>query len=226
MNQSGLVFSLGKFVYDLFVRPIIPNTCRLVLQNGVPSWREMKILDLKTDFPEYERGISNSIEQYVDKGSSVVIVGGGKGVTTVKAANAVGPEGNVTVFEASDTMVDVVSETVKINAVDDIVTVKHTTVSSVHENSSDNYGRSTATGMEPSQLPECDVLELDCEGAEIEILRGLSSWPELIIVEVHDVYGASESEVRAILSENSYEIIDRDIEADDDGVYVLTAKLR
>jgi hypothetical protein len=35
----------------------------------------------------------------------------------------------------------------------------------------------------PAELPECDVLELNCEGSEIGILRNMTIRPRAIAVE-------------------------------------------
>ena len=40
-------------------------------------------------------------------------------------------------------------------------------------------------GILPEELPSCDVLELDCEGSEIDILRRMVITPRVIIVEIH-----------------------------------------
>jgi hypothetical protein len=40
-------------------------------------------------------------------------------------------------------------------------------------------------GASPEELPKCDVLEMDCEGAELEIVRNLNIRPNTIIMEVH-----------------------------------------
>lgn len=37
----------------------------------------------------------------------------------------------------------------------------------------------------PSELPSCDILELDCEGAEKNIVENLQIRPKFIFVEVH-----------------------------------------
>jgi len=36
----------------------------------------------------------------------------------------------------------------------------------------------------PQELPECDVMEFDCEGAELEIINDMQSEPRLLIIEV------------------------------------------
>lgn len=41
------------------------------------------------------------------------------------------------------------------------------------------------TIVSPKELPDCDVLELDCEGSELSILQSLSIRPQLIFIEIH-----------------------------------------
>jgi hypothetical protein len=60
----------------------------------------------------------------------------------------------------------------------------------------------------PSELPECDVLELDCEGAEIMILRNMRLRPRVIAVETHGVNGAPSKLVTEILEQLDYAVED------------------
>jgi hypothetical protein len=54
--------------------------------------------------------------------------------------------------------------------------------------------------LPPSELPPCNVLELDCEGAEVEILREMNIQPRVILVETHDHFSAGNSRERAGLT--------------------------
>ena len=58
----------------------------------------------------------------------------------------------------------------------------------------------------PAELPECDVLELDCEGSEIGILRNMTIRPRAIAVETHGLYGAPTTMVKELLENLGYAV--------------------
>jgi hypothetical protein len=55
------------------------------------------------------------------------------------------------------------------------------------------------------------VLELDCEGAEVEILRELTIQPRVILVETHGLYGAPTHLVASLLEKRGYVISHRGV---------------
>lgn len=190
--------------------------------DSVTPWRQ-------ENRPYYESGLISGIEEYVQEGDNVVIVGGGWGVTAVKAAQNVGSSGKVTVYEGSQREVNRVQETTKINNVSDRVDVIHGIVGQKISLRGEGEGEK-ATHISPNQLPECDVLELDCEGAEIGILENLTIQPRVIMVESHGMYDASSSRVEELLNDLSYsvkskEVADRGLEevCVDDDIYSLAA---
>jgi hypothetical protein len=131
---------------------------------------------------EYESGMIASLHGHVEEGDQVTVIGGGLGVTAVVAARHVGEGGGVTVFEGSETMVDHIYDTLELNGVADRVDVKHAVVAD------DLYLEGDAGDAEvipPTALPSCDVLEMDCEGAEMLILHKLDIQPREMLVETH-----------------------------------------
>ena len=60
--------------------------------------------------------------------------------------------------------------------------------------------------VSPAELPECDILELDCEGAESLILRNMAIRPRVIAVETHGVYGAPTRVVKELLEKLDYAV--------------------
>lgn len=223
-SDNGIFWRSTQSVYNSVLRPYLPTTRRLVLRNGIPSRKELKLLDFNVEFPEYEEALCSAVRNSVSVGDTVVIIGGGWGVTATISANRVGKSGSVTVFEASNKMVDLARETVEINSVQDIVDVNHSCVESYQEDIIETYGASSAPVISPEELPDCDVLELDCEGAENTILEEMTISPEKIVVEVHDVFDAPEDEIREILTNKGYEVTRRGVEDGEKGVYVLTAE--
>lgn len=110
---------------------------------------------------------------------------------------------SVTVYEGGDRYLRQFRQTTAINDVDDIVDVQHVAVG----------GPDTVWGeqggvLDPENLDRCDVLELDCEGAELGILSNISIRPRVIIVENHPSMGGynSPTQVIDLLSNMGYSI--------------------
>jgi len=74
----------------------------------------------------------------------------------------------------------------------------------------DVYGSGGDVGdvFPSSQLPDCNVLEMDCEGAEAEILRTLTISPRAILVETHGIYGAPTRLIASLLESRGYVVSD------------------
>ncbi len=213
-TEAGFVHRALGFVYQGLIRPWLPG--RALVYAGIPVCYDRKWGDAivpaawlpdfgfetgYTDEPGYEVALIAALNQTVGPGDKVVVVGGGVGVTAVIAAKCAGPSGTVVCFEGSKQYVRHIHETARRNKVTNIV-VKHAIVSkpiAVYGKASD-FGEVVA----PDRLPECDVLELDCEGAEIDILRNMAIRPRAIIVETHGAYGAPTPLVESLLTELGY----------------------
>jgi len=169
---------------------------------------------------EYKTLNVSLLEDAVQSGDDVVVVGGGFGVTTVTAAEAAGFSGSVTVYEGSDKRSRVLERTLELNGVDN-VTVRQAIVGTAV----DVEGRATdAAVVDPEELPEVDVLEMDCEGAELNILRNLGIRPRAIVVETHPGNDAGTSLVATALEELGYEVVEK--RSDPGEGHVLVAQLR
>lgn len=177
----------------------------------------------------YESAIIGSLKKHLRDGDQVVIIGGGWGVTSAIAASIVGEAGSVKTFEASPEYSEYVKETTELNRVGDKVKVITAVVSRSVTVRGDSESKNV---IEASDLPDCDVLELDCEGAETDILDKLHINPRIIIVESHGHLDSPSDEVIEQLKMNSYEIIDKEL-AEKDGyaemcrkndIYVITAR--
>jgi hypothetical protein len=55
------------------------------------------------------------------------------------------------------------------------------------------------------------VLELDCEGAEIDILQAMIVRPRVILVETHGLYGAPSALVTSLLEQRNYTVSPRGV---------------
>lgn len=232
LRDDGLVEFLRGGVpifYDQYVAPLLPRRC--ADYNGV-TVRSGRLFDSlvpwrRLDRPHYESGLVAGIHDYAEAGDDVVIVGGGWGATAVIAARLVGESGHVTVYEGSKTWVERSKNTIRTNGVEDLVTVVHGIVGpSVNLRSESGDARE----ITPTDLPECQVLELDCEGAELQILKHMEIRPRTILVESHGMQGATSSAVSEQLENMSYSIRSK-VVADEglheaciaDDVYAITA---
>ena len=216
------MMKLIQRAYDLVIRPFLPY--KISVHNGVPVRTRTKLLDMTDVFPEYEYPLIKGIRQQVECGDKVVIVGGGLGVSTVTAVHATGMKGNVITYEGSHTQYKSVKETIKINGVSDQVELDHAIVGSYTTFSERNWGDSgDVEVLDPVDLPKCDVLELDCEGAEQEILEEMEVCPRIIIVETHGFLDSTTDEVALILENAGYEIIEKETLDQRRGIDVLTA---
>ncbi|WP_458204905.1 FkbM family methyltransferase [Haladaptatus sp. NG-SE-30] len=161
-------------------------------------------------YPEHENTPVWALRRHVRRGDSVVVVGGGWGTTTVVAARMTHFEGDVTTFEPSSKMLETIRRTVRVNRVAEVVTVEHAAVGSVSDSSERIFGLADGDQLAPEDIPECNVLDLDCEGAELEILRGIEFRPRLLTVEAHPHLGCSHDEVESQLTTLGYDIEEKE----------------
>jgi precorrin-6B methylase 2 len=152
---------------------------------------------------DYENGIIRNLRKYVEEGDCLIIVGGGWGVSTTVAASLVGPNGNVVSYEASPKQAQYTRETVALNGVSKRVQITNSVVS--HAVSMYGSGIS-AHKTPPEEIPECDVLELDCEGAETNIIENMTIRPRVVIVESHGIFDSPTEEVWEALRSAGYNI--------------------
>ena len=158
----------------------------------------------KQDQPSYEITLLSGLSQCVSQGDRVVIVGGGYGVTAVKAANHSGDNGLVTVYEGSETQSAIIRQTLQLNGVKNVEIVS----SIVGANVAVYDGFLEDVDItDPTSLPDCDVLELDCEGAEVFILDKMTIRPYRILVETHGIYGAPTKLITEKLMKKGYSVV-------------------
>lgn len=174
-------------------------------------------------YPDHEHASIRSLRRQTRRGDTVVVVGGGWGASTVVAARMTHFEGEVTTFEPSSEMVETIDRTIEVNNVAELVTVEHTAIGPVREENERYFGPADGERRSPSAVPECDVLELDCEGAELDILRALDFRPRVIIVETHPHIDCPAHEVESELSRRGYEVVDEGVAGIDGSLPVLTA---
>lgn len=205
-----------KPIYNRLLRPHLPR--KYCVYNGVTA-RGVRLLDATDHLPNYKQGFIDAIHEHVPVGSTVELVGFGRGVSTVACLQA--GARHVTAHEAASHMIEMGRETLEINPVSaSAVTVKHSLVSEaigVYGDPGD------ATLVEPSELCDADVLVLDCEGAERSILTGLGTLPETVIVETHPGRGVP-TDVTVDALTDDYEVSRRDYKPDDPEKDVIVGK--
>jgi hypothetical protein len=203
-------------VYNLSVRPYLP--WKIAVLNGIPV-RARRLFDSNDVDPTHEAALLEAVRNETSEGDHVVVVGGGFGVSTIAAAERAA---SVVTYEASEEHVELIRESVEINGVTN-VTVEHAIVGSAIHTFGD---MGSPREVSPTDLPDCDVLELDCEGAELGILRNLSIRPRIIVVETHANFDSPEAEVRRELDQLGYEVVSRGVENQRNGVFILAAHRR
>lgn len=189
------------------VRPHLPRRDVRLNRYQVPTNRLfdglIPAVETESARPDYESGLVDGIDEYVREGDTVVIVGGGYGVTALAAAEKITSEGSVIVYEGAASSVDLIRQVVKSKGLADRVEVRHAVVGEPRSLRGD---RGEARTVSPDALPDCDVLELDCEGTEMEILPAINKRPRVILVETHGMHDAPSGEVASELQTMGYEI--------------------
>jgi hypothetical protein len=201
-------------------KQLIRSSLQYIHQNYLLQWLPKRVVrynDVKVHagtkfdfiFPliqnnrsKYENTLIDGIRSQVSPGDKVVIVGGGWGVSSIIAAELSGNRGSVIVYEAGDQTVKKIHNTTELNGMSSMIDIRHAIVGEAIS----LRDRTSAIQISPKELPNCDVLILDCEGAEKTILDRLSINPSKIIVETHGHFGSSTQDIREILSKKGYTV--------------------
>jgi hypothetical protein len=173
----------------------------------------------------------SALKKTVLEGDTVVTPGGGLGVTAVRAAELVGDSGQVLVYEGAEGSINKVQQTTQINGLGDRIEIFYAIVGPkvdpMHGGDSID-----AESIDPSELPECDILEMDIEGSEIDVIKGLNNRPKWILVETYGWKGTPSSEVQAAVELKRYNLINKKLAdrdrvdmCENNDIYVLTARL-
>lgn len=191
--------SLGQRLYDRTIREHLPRKIKVYNGVALPIGR---LFDINVVNAEYKEGTMQSLRTHTQCDDRVTVIGGGFGVSTVIAARIA----DVTVYEGGLEMVEIIEETAWLNRVEESVEVRPAIVSE----GNNVYGDAIADErVAPADLDPCDVLEMDCEGAEQHILEEMEIEPRAIIVESHPMFGVEPETIRDLLEERGYEIVDR-----------------
>jgi hypothetical protein len=210
---EALAKRVAGYLYRRTIRKLLPTITEVKYFNIPISERKFGDTKLPAflvprtleDIPDYEETLINALQAQVRSGDRVIIVGGGEGITAVVAAKAVGEKGSVICFEGNSWNVRKIKATAARNKMLNRLTVEHAVVGKAIAVYGVPHQLSTVV-VSPAELPECDLLELDCEGAEILILRNMAIRPRVIAVETHGVYGAPTRMVKELLEKLDYAV--------------------
>lgn len=231
-RDEGAIHLLKRvipYLYNNIIRSSLPR--QIVLYNGVPV-RAARLGDSfvpwqETDIDNYEGAIIRRIQDHVQMGDTVVIVGGGWGISTVIAAREAGKHGEVITYEGAKQAVENIRDTLKLNNISENVLVRHAVVAEDISLRSPVDGGKTVPATD---LPDCDSLVLDCEGAELTILEKMEIQPRVLVVETHGLYGAPKEDVQNKLESMGYKVVSEEIAERrhkrtciENSIYVLTA---
>ncbi|WP_435068357.1 hypothetical protein [Haloplanus sp. C73] len=175
-------YRLVQDIYNRTIRDYLPRTW--AIYRGV-SVKNARLLDLEARDPDYKQGLLDAIHEHVE-GQEVEIVGLGRGVSAIHAVWAGAT--HVTGYEAASEMIREAETTLEVNKCDrSRISVEHALVGEAVNVFGSAEG---AKRISPADLATGDVLILDAEGAELQILDGLGTWPTTVIVETHPAHGA------------------------------------
>lgn len=185
------LYPIVRGAYNRSIRPRLPRDLGVMVGVVGPYARWLDLSKDRTS-PHKETHAKLASEN-ASAGDEVVVIGGGWGISTVHAALQ-GAE--VHVYEAAREQAELLEQVIQLNHVADRVTVEHAVVGP----EIDVWGSSEgAVRYRPDDLPECDVLEIDAEGAEVSILEQATHQPRTIIVEYHPQFGAPSGRVARLL---------------------------
>lgn len=222
---AGEYLYLRRYITDgMFVRRGIPS--KVGVFNGVYV-KNVAFFESRLQDRNYEEHLVYPLRLLVEPADDVTIVGGGMGVSTVIAAQQVGNSGRITTYEGARKSVEMCRLTTQLNGVDQNTSVHHAIVGTAVGMSNEPRG---AEEIDPAELQECDVLSLDCDGAEIEILKGLEIRPRVLNVEHHSVDFAGFEEqhdrVVGLIEDLGYNLVETDdlpYESDTSDIVIYSA---
>ena len=223
MSQKGFFGSIKAILYTVFLKLMksllnIPIK-KIGVYNGVIV-RNVKLFNKTDIFHNYEDSEVRAINKYVKPDDNVVIVGGGFGVTTVIAAKKLKESNKMTLIEASKTVCTHIIDTLKLNNVYHKVNIINKVVEVEHH----TWGKTETNNiLLAKDLPTCDVLILDCEGAEKQICENITFSPTYIFVETHRQFEAPLHLIESILKSRNYKILNK--ETEQNGIGYLIAKI-
>lgn len=200
-NSNSKLISLIRPIYNRTIRPLTPR--KEIPISNVPGDATGigRMLDI-SDSIEIKPNAIQQIRKYVDLGDSVVEVATGEGFF---AAVCLTEGAYVQTFEPQQSRIDRAKNYHHKLGFTDNIEYNHALIESTHKNFP---GISAAEELSARVLPSADVLLLDCEGAELDILKQLESSYDRILVECHSDLGANPERITHLLTGSGYEVVE------------------
>ena len=200
----GAFYRIFGTLWELYIRPRLPpSSINLTKLNGktVP-YDNSKLLDEYIGIPNYEWKLICGMKSTIQKGDTVLIVGGGNGVSTLYARDLVGKNGSVFAYEGADRRAQRMKDHFHRRPISN-VKINHRVVSKAESLAGSAEGTEI---LSPKDLPQSDIVVLDCEGAEKSIVPDLSFRPRGMVIETHGIFGAPPADMKNMLTDHEYEI--------------------
>lgn len=225
LNEGGYSLLLQR-VFNVFhssVRPVLPDKKfrkgKLDFIGKVGDYHNTSETSMTSDVKWEAR---KAVNRYVGLYDVVICIGTGEGLTPTHCAKQ---GASVIAYEPAEPMIEKTRETAEVNDVGEKVIVKPAIFHADRE--TDVWGElhDDTAYLEGSDLNNpVDVLELDCEGAELEILKDIQIRPRVIICEVHEAFGVEYSDVLRELRKMDYVVVEEFPQDVDDGTINMVAK--
>lgn len=202
-------------VFDLYLRKYLPP--KQLTINGIEIYGGTIIDRSLQNMDGYEQELLAELRTALTPDDRVCIIGGGLGITTVVASRNAD---QVITYEAGRVNARNIQRTIDYHNIDNVKLVPKPVGNPVSI-----WGREPASqqAISPESLPECDVLELDCEGSEIEVLETMTIRPRTIVVESHGIYDSPSNEVAKYLTSLGYEICSTVTEVAEHDIVIMRA---
>jgi len=162
-----------------------------------------------SDEPDHEYALVSELREWTELGDNICVVGAGSGTTSVVAANQTTEAGSVIAFEGNTSRVEQARNTIGLNGVEQWCEVRHAIVGPAIPLPSLDEGDIRSKNYLRMNFQIAMSLELDCEGAEKNILKGMEIQPRLIIVETHPELNSEPENISTILKGRGYKIINK-----------------
>lgn len=236
-SVKELIIRVAAACYKKVIRKALPSV-GFIYYSDIKVSKDKKPFDsiLKFPFipnasvnkPTYEKTLINELKKHVKANSKVVIIGAGVGITAVVADQLISDEGTIICYESSFSQYNKANKTFRYNNVSENTSLVNATVAA----NIGVYNEGSSNIIAVNNLPECDILQLDCEGAERLILQDMTFSPKVVIVETHGVFGAPTTLITKILINKGYSVEKIDVaepriyeQCVEKDIYILTAVL-
>lgn len=151
---------------------------------------------------DYEEGLIQAHRSAEDIDKAAVI-GGGYGISSIHLADYHGAD--ISIYEAAEDKCRLIRKNIEFNELSERMEVIRAVVS---ENINVWGSAEGAEKISPSDLyTDLDLLELDCEGNEVNVVKNIDKLPKYLVVEFHPKkVDETFTEFREILDSKGYKI--------------------